>query len=314
MTNLIDHLLAAGDALLGIDPRWAFLALLLQLGNLVCRSLTWRNVLAAAYPDERLSAYRVGLAYAVGVALNGYLPARGGEAVKVGLVRMQLRATTTLAVASSCSVVLVVDSVVGVGLLAAGWWSGVLPQPPAAPAFVTGAIHAPVVLGAVATAVVALVWFVRGHLGPRARSVLAQLGRGVAVLRAPGRYAQTVLVFQLLAWSCRIGVVFCMLAAFGIPAGLTLAALVVVVGGMSTLVPVPGGAGSQQALAVFVLSAVTAASTALSFSIGMQVAVTVVNTTVGMVAAMLVFGRLHPVAAVRAALGAATMRPVPEAG
>ena len=83
----------------------------------------------------------------------------------------------------------------------------------------------------------------------------------------------------------RIGVVFLVLAAFGIEASLSTAALVVVLNGASTLVPVPGGAGTQQVLAAYALQGAVSAATAVSFSLGMQVGVTIVNTTVGLLAA-----------------------------
>jgi uncharacterized membrane protein YbhN (UPF0104 family) len=312
MSGIIDWITNALAPIGGVDPRWALLALLLQLGNLACRAVTWRNVLAAAYPEERLSPWRVGLAYAVGAGLNGYLPARGGDAVKVALVKLQLPRTSAIAVASSCSVLAMFDAVVGLSIMAAGWFGGAIPRPQHPPAVVSAVIGSPLYAGIAITVLVAVLWFAAHHLGPRARRAVGEIGHGIAVLRTPIRYARTVLSFQTCAWLCRIGVVFCMLSAFGIPSTPVLAALVVVVGGMSTLVPVPGGVGTQQALAVFVLSTVTSASTALGYSIGAQVGITLVNTTIATIAAMLIFGRLHPVRAIREAMAHASMRPAVE--
>ena len=295
-----------------MDVRWALLALLLQLGNLGFRAVTWRNVLAAAYPGERLTPWRVGLAYAVGAGLNGYLPARGGDAVKVALVKLQLPKTSAIAVASSCSVLAMFDAVVGLSLMAAGWFGGAIPRPEHAPGFVTTIAGSPLYVAIGVALAVAGIWFAAHHLGPKARRAIGEIGHGIAVLRTPVRYVRTVISFQSLAWMCRIGVVFCLLSAFGIAATLPLAALVVVVGGMSTLVPVPGGVGTQQALAVFVLSGVATASAALGYSIGAQVGITLVNTTIAMIAAMLIFGRLHPLHALRDAIAHARMPAVVE--
>lgn len=111
---------------------------------------------------------------------------------------------------------------------------------------------------------------------------------------------------QLGAWACRIGVAFALLAAFGLPATLPLAALVVVAGGMSTLVPAtPGGVGTQQVLIVVVLQHTATAAAALSFSIGMQMGITVVNTLVGLAGMALVLGTVRP-AAMRRALARST--------
>ena len=131
--------------------------------------------------------------------------------------------------------------------------------------------------------------------------MLASAALGFAVLRTPTLYLRTVLPFQLAAWACRIGVVYLVLQAFRIDAGLETAALVVVFNGAATAVPVPGGAGSQQVLATYALQGVISTAGAVSFSLGMQAGVTVTNTLVGLAATMILFRTLRPVAALRAA-------------
>jgi uncharacterized membrane protein YbhN (UPF0104 family) len=124
----------------------------------------------------------------------------------------------------------------------------------------------------------------------------------VAILATPRVYLRRVVPYQAGAWVCRLGVAFAMLAAFGVAATIPIAGLVVVAGGMSTLVPAtPGGAGTQQLFTVVALAQVASAASALSFSIGLQVGVTLVNTLVGLLALTLVFGTLRP-AAIRAGL------------
>jgi uncharacterized membrane protein YbhN (UPF0104 family) len=119
----------------------------------------------------------------------------------------------------------------------------------------------------------------------------------VAILATPGLYLRRVVPYQAGAWACRLGATFAMLAAFGVPATLPIAGLVVVASGMSTLVPAtPGGAGTQQLLVVVALQQVASAASALSFSIGMQVGVTLVNTTIGILAMTLVFRTMRPAA------------------
>jgi uncharacterized membrane protein YbhN (UPF0104 family) len=107
--------------------------------------------------------------------------------------------------------------------------------------------------------------------------------------------------FQLAAWACRVGVVFLVLQAFRIDVSPMTAVLVLVLSGASTAVPVPGGAGTQQVLAAYALQGATSIAGAVSFSVGMQVGVTVVNTIVGVVATMVLFRTIRPLAAVRAA-------------
>jgi uncharacterized membrane protein YbhN (UPF0104 family) len=293
----LDALEAAGEQLAALDGRFLLAALALQLGSLGLRAVVWRNVLAAAYPDRRVPLASVAGSYAVGVALNAFLPARGGEIAKLALVRTRIPGSTVSTVAATLSVVLVVDAVFGglLLLLLAGF--GVAPIPP-----VPSVGFLPVL------AVVALLalGFVAFRLCPRpARSFLAHVAQGAAILRKPGCYARTVAPFQLAAWSCRIGVAFFVLYAFGIHAGIASAALVVVLNGLSTAVPVPGGVGTQQVLAAYALRGLVPLAGAVSFSIGLQVGVTAVNTLVGLTALMLMFRTVRPLGALRSGLGLA---------
>lgn len=297
-------LLAAAESLLdrvgALDGRFLLAALTLQLANVGFRALAWRNVLAAAYPATRVPVVGIGCAYAAGAALNAYTPARGGEALKILLARTRVPGSSVATVTASSTVVLVLDAVLGSGLLAAAWSLGWAPAP-AFPALPGGSFHATVLTGALAVGVGAAGFGGRRLAGP-VRRLFRHVVRGFAILRRPWRYLRDVVPAQLAAWSCRIGVAFCLLAAFGLPATLQNAVLVVVLGGLSTLVPVtPGGVGAQQVLVAFALHGTVSTAAAISFSAGMQVGVTVVNTLVGLTALMVIFRTLRPADAVRAA-------------
>jgi uncharacterized membrane protein YbhN (UPF0104 family) len=277
-----------------LDWRFLALALALQLTTLAFRALAWRNVLAAAYPQRQIPLFSLGCAYAAGIALNAYLPARGGEGAKVVLARAQIPGSSVPTIAASLTVLAMVDAVFGASLIAALWATGVLPKLPSVPAL--GFTH-------VVAAVAAIVVFFL--IGRRYRAgvgrFLVSAARGLAIMRSPSLYARSVLPFQLGAWACRIGVVYFVLQAFRIEAGLETALLVVVLNGLSTAVPVPGGAGSQQILATYALQGVISTAAAVSFSVSMQVGVTAVNTAVGLAATMLLFRTMRPIAAARSA-------------
>jgi Lysylphosphatidylglycerol synthase TM region len=251
-------------------------------------------VLAAAYPEQQIPVFSLGCAYAAGMALNAYLPARGGEGAKVALARAQIPGSCVTTIASSLAILLVLDVLFGAALIVVLWATGVLPSLPPVPeigfAPVAAALAAVVVLGVIA-------WRSRAACG----KLLSSAGRGLAIMRSPALYVRSVLPFQLGAWACRIGVVYFVLEAFRIEAGLPTALLVVVLGGLSTAVPVPGGAGSQQILATYALQGVISTAAAVSFSVSMQVGTTAVNTTVGLAATMLLFRTMRPLAAARAA-------------
>jgi hypothetical protein len=86
-----------------------------------------------------------------------------------------------------------------------------------------------------------------------------------------------------------------------------------VLSGLSTAVPVPGGAGSQQVLAAYALQGAISTAGAVSFSVGLQVGITAVNTAVGLTAVMLLLRTARPYAAIRAA-SAGAGRDVPPVG
>jgi Lysylphosphatidylglycerol synthase TM region len=277
-----------------LDWRFLAAALVLQLASVACRAACWRNVLAAAYPQQRLPLFSLGCAYTAGMALNAYLPARGGECAKVALARAQIPGSCVPTIAASLTVLLLADFVFGASLLLALWATGVLPELPSVPAVGL----TPVAIG-VATVVLLGVALVARRFGAPLRRLLSSAAQGLAILRSPLCYGRTVLPFQLAAWACRIGVVWLVLEAFRIEAGLATALLIVVLNGVSTAVPVPGGAGSQQILATYALQGVISTAAAVSFSVSLQIGITVLNTTVGLLAAMLLFRTLRPLAAAR---------------
>jgi uncharacterized membrane protein YbhN (UPF0104 family) len=287
---------AAAERISELDGRFLALALALQLATLAFRGLAWRNVLAAAYPRQAVPRFSVGCAYAAGVAANAFLPLRGGEGVKVALARSQIPASSVATIAAALSVVMLLDATLGACVIVALWATGVLPSLPSFPT-----VDASPVAVAIAAAVTTAAVFLARRFAGAIRRLLFSAARGLAVLRSPWLYLRTVLPFQLAAWACRIGVVYFVMAAFRIEAGVATAVLVVVLNGAATAVPVPGGAGSQQVLATYALQGVVSAAAAVSFSLSMQVGVTVVNTAVGLAAVMLLFRTLRPVAALRAA-------------
>ena len=206
------------------------------------------------------------------MALNAVLPARGGDAAKVALVRMRVGGSSVPTIASTMSVFVLFDLVAATLLVLAVCLTGALPFSPQLPG--SGAA-VPVAVVAVAVAVCVLCG---RRLRDPLRRLRAKVAQGGAILRTPGRYARGVALVQAAAWACRIGVVFCLLAAFGLHATVPRAALVMVLCGASTLVPLtPGGAGTQQVMLTYALSQVATAAAILSFSVGLQAGITDVN-------------------------------------
>src|SRR5206468_9231495 len=92
-----------------VDLFPAFLAVLAQLAKLGCTSMAWRNVLAAAYPGERVRRLPILGAYLAGVGVNAIVPVRAGDAVRIVLARRSIPASTYTTVVSSTLVLAIFD-------------------------------------------------------------------------------------------------------------------------------------------------------------------------------------------------------------
>src|SRR5262249_32654124 len=78
------------------DVGWLALtiALALQLAKLLVRSVAWRNILQASYPETPIPRRPVLGAYLAGVGVNSIVPGRAGDLVKIYLVHRRVERTT----------------------------------------------------------------------------------------------------------------------------------------------------------------------------------------------------------------------------
>jgi uncharacterized membrane protein YbhN (UPF0104 family) len=268
------------------------LALMLHLAKLAARARAWHNIVRAAYPSDRLSFRAVLAAFLAGVGVDAVVPARVGGLVRLGLTRTRLESSTfpglvsTLLAESAFDAILtalVIGMVVAVGF-GAGGLGGMLTLGPIA--------QHPLVVAAVVCTVVLVGGCLGFRLRARIRSFLLDARRGLAVFARPWEYLRCVASWQVLGWALRVGSVYWFLVAFHVRASLGVALLVVAVQLVAGAVPVtPGGAGSQQAMLVAVLSA--SAGTVLGFGIGMQAATVVADLVLGAVSLTFLTGSLR---------------------
>ena len=306
MDGLLHTLADAGEQFGRVDARLVAVALALHVANHLLRSLAWRNVLMAAYPQRRIPLPGIASAYAVGVALNAVVPGRGGDAAKLALARAQIEKSSVATIASTMAVVACFDLAAATVIVLCVCVTGALPFAPSLP--VPGRASWPAIALAGAAAAIGGALIAQRLHAPLVR-LREQARLGGAILRTPGRYLRRVAALQACAWACRIAVVTLLLHAFGLQAGVTTAALVMVLCGASTLVPLtPGGAGTQQVMLAYALGQAAGAGVVLSFSVGMQAGVTAVNAVLGVVAAMFAFRTIRPIVAIRSGLSVARAR------
>src|SRR4051812_47185163 len=99
--GLFDAISAFFDGFSGINWGPFALAMLCHLGRIVSRSRAWRNVIAAAYPETEVRWPQVFGAYVAGVGANALLPGRGGDLLRLYIVKHRVEGSTYPTLAST---------------------------------------------------------------------------------------------------------------------------------------------------------------------------------------------------------------------
>ncbi|MDP9232359.1 MAG: flippase-like domain-containing protein, partial [Actinomycetota bacterium] len=239
-----DHLAAVSWAALGI-------ALALHFAKVAVRTIAWRNILRAAYPQTRVPLPPVFGAYLAGVGVNSIVPGRGGDLVKLYLVRQKIAGTTYTTLASTLFTETLVDLVLAGVIFIWALTQGVLPGLnvlPNLPTFDWGWLlrHGRLTATVVALLVLGALWFT-WWASRHIEGFKQRVGAGFAILHDRRRYAREVASWQLLSWVFRIASLFFFLRAFHVRATVHNALLAQTVDSLATLLPFsPGGAGTKQ--------------------------------------------------------------------
>ena len=295
--------LSAGalSSLTQMSPWLLVVAAALHVAKMTAEARAWHGIVGPSHRGTPIP-FRTTLGAFIGaIGANAVLPARVGEAFRLGIVRRYATGASLAAMGGT----VVLETLLEVGfaalvlgaLLGAGHSVGLLGNPAR-----TIASHplVPAAAGALLVAAAVLSVVLRRRVAP----VLRELARGFAVLRHPQALGRVV-GWKALAWSLRIGTVAAFLLAFGLPTTFWTVALVLAAQNAAALLPLtPGNAGTQQAALVVALAGTASARAALGFGIGMQAATIVVDLALGVVAVAAVAGRRE----MGAALGALRRR------
>ena len=298
VSQLRDAALAYGDRFGDTRLLPLAVALTLHLISLLVRSGVWCGILRSAFPNRRVGFWATAWAYLVGVGADAVAPFRGGDIVRIYATRRELGNVSVTTIVSTMVAESVFGAVVVVGMLAAivglGWIPPVVSLHDAgAFEFSFYADHAYAVLAVALLLGVAVVLLVR-TAGSRVQLFWLHIAQGVRILKTPARFARVVVAPQIVDWILRVGVAYWMLAAFGIPAALRYALLVVVIDSVSTALPfTPGGVGAQQGLLVFALGGVATSGQILASSLGAQAVIVAFNVLFGLIAAGALFGHMR---------------------
>jgi uncharacterized membrane protein YbhN (UPF0104 family) len=282
------------------DVGWAALglALLCQLTKLGCVSRAWRNIIGAAYPDAPPRWRTVLGAVLARVGVNAIVPARGGDAVGLYIVKHRVEGSSYATLATTLIALTLFDSVLASVFIVYALISGELPGRTVLqrlPGFDFNWLFAHfrgalIVLGIILfVLLLLLLWYAEQIVGVRRR-----IARGFAVFGDRRRYLLHVAPWQLCDWALRVATIYFFLRAFHVPATFHNAVLVQVTQSLAVLFPIsPSGIGTEQALLLYIFRGVAAKTTLLSFSVGMRVTLIVFNAALGFAAILAMLKTVH---------------------
>jgi hypothetical protein len=263
-----------------VAPGWVIAGILLHVLHQVVRTRGWFNIIRAAHPEAReLRARDVTLAYLAGAGLNGVLPARGGDVVKLYMIRRRAGGTHWSTLFGTFVPETLFETAVGVGLVVWALAMGFLPVPRAPHELPSVDVslfirHPFLAIAGLAVASAALLVLHRASRG-RGRTLLRRLRAGLAILGRPRDFLRGVVAWQALARLIRLGSLACLMAAFALPVTLATVVLVMAAQGGGRIIPIaPASAGLRIAMLTYGFVEVTgqaidiARITAFSFATG----------------------------------------------
>jgi uncharacterized membrane protein YbhN (UPF0104 family) len=276
-----------------ISPYWLVLALALKTGESALIGLVWRNILRASYPSSGVRFKTAWGASQGGTAINAIVPAQGGTAAMIGILRGTVPGSTVsgLAVATVVESVffLVVSVLMVIGL--------VVMRPPVvskgSPSDEAGSFLGshPWLIALVAVALLAVLHFLWPRVKPRLLDEWRKAKQGAQIFRDGRRYGRDVALPSAASYCCRIGVNVVFMLAFHIPVTLFTVFLVASSHMLSQLFAItPGGVGQTQALDVATLRRYASSHDVAAFSITQDSVITLWNVVLGVVVMLWAFG------------------------
>jgi uncharacterized membrane protein YbhN (UPF0104 family) len=294
-----------------VDPALVVLGIVLYVLAQCVRTLGWHTILRAAYPDaNELRRRDTMAAYLAGAGLNGVIPARGGDIVKLWLLHRRIGGARYPTLAATFVPETLFETFFGFALVIWALTQGFLPVPTSSGEMphvdVTLLMEHP--LSAIAgTAVLAgLGYGVYRLLRRRVADLTVRLRQGVVILRDPRRFVRGVASWQALGRLIRLGSLAAFMEAFHLPVTVSTVVLVMAAQGGGRIIPLaPASAGLRLAMLSYGFVETTghavdiAAITTFTFGVGALLMLT------GLVVGLVALGLQLETASPRTALAAA---------
>src|SRR3954470_17060373 len=294
-----------------VDPLLAGPGIVLYIVAPAVRPRGWHNIIPGAPPDATgLRPRHTMAAYLAGAGLNGVIPARGGDIVKLWLVHRRIPDARYPTLAATFVPETLFETLFGFGLVIWALSRGFLPVPTSSGELphvdVTLIIEHPFLSGAGTLLFGAVGYGIYRLLRHRIADLTARLRQGVEILHQPRRFVLGVASWQALGRLIRLASLAASMAAFHLPVTVSTVVLVMAAQGGGRIIPLaPASAGLRLAMLSYGFVETTghavdiAAITTFTFGVGALLMVA--GLLVGLVALALELGTWSPRVAVRTA-------------
>jgi len=265
------------------------LGLVLQTAQTTLAGLSYYGILRAAYPGEVRIAPIV-TAYAVGVAMNGFLPANIGTFVTLMMFVAIIPSCTVGGAIAAYLVQKIFYTIAGTFV----YLYLFLSVPNSFDTNIGGDLKDHPVSAIIILAGGALLVVMLGRIFWRqVKKLWAQAKQGGVILTRPREYLLRAALPSFLAWLCKLGVIAVFLAGFAIPVTFESVMWVTGSGSLANVASVtPGAAGITQATNALALDTCcdVPRDTAVAYSTAQQLVITAWNVTLAIILVVIVFG------------------------
>jgi uncharacterized membrane protein YbhN (UPF0104 family) len=262
--------------------------LVFQTGVTTFAAISYYGILKAAYPDE-VTFPPILTAYAVGVAMNGFLPANIGTFVTLLMFVAIIPACTFPGAIAAYLVQKIFFTLAGTFV----YLYLFLSVPGSFDENLGNLTDHPVLAASIVAGIVFLLVLVGRIFWKQVKKLWAQAKKGGVILSQPRRYFTRVFVPSFLSWVCKLAVVGVFLAAFAIPVTFESIMWVVGSGSLANVVSVtPGAVGITQATNALALNVCcdVPQGQAVDYSTAQQLITTAWNVLFAILLVVWVFG------------------------
>ena len=280
------------DEIKAIPKGYLVGAMTLQFGQTFFAGVSYWGILKYAYPAE-VTLWPIIAAYAVGVALNGFLPANLGTFVTLMMFIAIIPSCTFAGALGAYIVQKIFFTLIGTFT----YLYMFLSVPGAFDvSFSNITDHPGLVIGIVVGGILLIYILLRvfwGRIKHKLKAAWDQAKDGGAILSEPRVYLRTSFLPAFLSWGCKMGVIAVFLAAFAIPVTFESVIWVSGSGSLANMVSfTPGAVGVTQATNALALATCcdVPQSQAIDYSTAQQLLMTAWNQVVALALVIVVFG------------------------